>query len=60
MNAEYRKKAYCLTCKKLLEDEYVPSHRDLHHLVDFYVYGGYRRTENEVKNDSGNEDKKPG
>lgn len=58
MKAEFRKRAYCHTCKKFLEDEYVPSHRDLTHLVDFYVFGGYRRPENEAENGKENEAKK--
>ena len=50
----FKKKAKCVSCDKWIEDEFIESHRSLGHLVDFFVFGGYKRSENE----SGNEPEK--
>lgn len=55
MTAEFKKRAYCHTCKKYLEDEFVEAHRALTHMVDFYVFGGYRKVE-ENEGDFSNEE----
>ena len=45
----FKKKAYCLSCRQYLEEEYVGPHKSLAHRVDFYLVGGYKRTDEVVE-----------